>query len=107
MRRLSRWVFIILAGFALAAQAGVRAQGPARDKVAISHLQPEGAAAGDGLHDEAAYLPDVAGPGSVIVATFEDPQQNGSAQAMVGFEDASGRRTFFKATADTGHKLAF
>jgi hypothetical protein len=71
-------------------------------------LQPQTAANGDGARDEVAYLPDVAGPGSTILATFEDPEQAGpGAQAIVAFEDPSGHRSFFKAIANAQHKIAF
>lgn len=61
---------------------------------------------GDGASDETAVVPDLAGPSSQIVATFNDPDRPGpSGQAIVAFEDSSGHRTFFKTVADAQHHL--
>ncbi|HEV2262782.1 MAG TPA: hypothetical protein VGR69_10895 [Candidatus Rubrimentiphilum sp.] len=57
---------------------------------------------------ETAYAPDVAGPGSTIVATFSDAQTAGpSGHALVAFEDSKGHRTFFQALTDAQHRVAF
>lgn len=76
--------------------------------MATPSLEPITATPGDGASSESAYLPDVAGPSSTIVATFTDQSQNGpSGQATVAFEDNTGRRTFFRAVTDAQHHLAF
>jgi hypothetical protein len=75
---------------------------------AAPSLQQTTAQPGAGTHDETAYLPDVAGASSEIVATFDDPDRSGpSGQVLVGFEDRSGRRSFFKTVADAQHHVAF
>lgn len=70
-------------------------------------LQPAQAHAGDGANDEKAYLPEVAGPGSTIVVTFEDPQAGPSGKAMIAFEDRTGRRSYFQIVSSAAHKAAF
>lgn len=71
-------------------------------------LKKTSAHPGDGASDEVAFLPDVAGPNSTIVATFEDPESTGpGGQATIAFDDKNGRRTFFQAATDAQHRLAF
>lgn len=76
--------------------------------LATPSLQKTSVQPGAGAHDETAYLPDVAGPSSQIVATFSDPQQNGpSGQVLVAFEDKSGHRSFFKTVANAQRHVFF
>jgi hypothetical protein len=57
---------------------------------------------------ETSYLPDVAGPGSTIVATFNDPDATGpSGTATIAFEDASGHRSYVHAATNALHKVVF
>ncbi len=80
------------------------------EKVSLSapSLEQTGAQAGNGASNETAYLPDVAGPSSQVVATFSDPDQSGpSGQAFVAFDDRSGHRTFFKTLASAQHHVVF
>ena len=80
------------------------------DKVSLStpSLQQTSVQPGNGAHDEIAYLPDIAGPSSQIVATFSDPDQSGpSGQVLVAFEDRTGHKSFFKTVADAQHHVLF
>lgn len=71
-------------------------------------LTPIASQNGTGASDETAYLPDVAGPGSTVVATFNDPEHAGpSGQAVVAFQDSTGHRSFFRAVANAQHHLFF
>ncbi len=79
-----------------------------KTSLAAPSLEQASVQPGSGTHDEIAYLPDVAGPSSQVVATFTDPDQSGpSGQVMVAFDDRSGHRTFFKTVADAQHHVLF
>jgi hypothetical protein len=76
--------------------------------LSVPQLEQTNAQPGNGANDETAYLPDVAGPSSQVVATFNDPDQSGpSGQVLVAFDDRSGHRTFFKALANAQHHVLF
>ena len=64
---------------------------------------------GTGTSNETSYAPDIAGPGSTIVATFTDPAHPSgpSGQALVAFEDSKGHRTFFRTLSDAQHHVTF
>ncbi len=67
-------------------------------------LDETAAKPGNGVANETAYLPDVAGPSSVIVGTVDDPDQEGpSAEVIVQYEDTKGRSKFFKTLTDAQH----
>jgi hypothetical protein len=77
---------------------------PLKQQSEMRSIEPgPGSAAGKG---EGAYAPPIAGPGSVIVGTVVDPNEDGPHAVIVGTVDDNGKRQYLKTVTDKAGKVA-
>jgi hypothetical protein len=70
-------------------------------------LLPASPTANSAGGNETAYLPDVAGPTSQVVATFYDPGASGPSDVMLAMIKSDGTTEYYHARTDTDHHVAF
>lgn len=80
---------------------------PEQPKSEENSLQPAHDTGGNAGGDETAYLPDVAGPSSQIVASFNDPASSGPSDVMIAMIQDDGTAKYYRARTDARHHLAF
>ena len=75
------------------------------DKVSFDRVEPIDSPSA--VADEQAYLPEVAGPSSLIMATFEEPGHAGPSDVIVGEVASDGGTRYYKTRTDSLHHLFF